>query len=228
MSTDAVMSAAETLPPVARSGAYDAAATLSQLAAAVLDEVDFPMLLVDGTRRLLHMNRAARRELAGNQVLTIAGGSLQVGPQAPRFRQELEMALRHCARRVLACEEGDNRFALGVVPLKTEPANAAEGNLERCATLLVLGRRRLSPALSVQWFARELALTPSEGRVLALLCAGLPPREVARRHGVSLSTVRTQVSAIRAKASVDSVRHLLSRVAALPPIVELYEAAEIR
>ena len=44
---------------------------------------------------------------------------------------------------------------------------------------------------------------------------------IARRFGVALSTVRTQISSIRQKTRSSSLRALVRQVALLPPIVSV-------
>ena len=84
--------------------------------------------------------------------------------------------------------------------------------------LLVLGRRQSTDSLTVDFYARSHALTGAELNVLKALCAGARPKEVARAHGVSITTVRTQIGSIRTKTHTASIRELVDRVAALPPI----------
>ena len=67
-------------------------------------------------------------------------------------------------------------------------------------------------------FAKERGLTSAEGQVLAQVCKGLRPHEIATRHGVQVSTVRTQLRAIRQKTASDSVRDLVQKVSVLPPL----------
>jgi len=53
---------------------------------------------------------------------------------------------------------------------------------------------------------------------LAGLCEGLHPRELAQRHGVSLTTVRSQIGSLRAKTGAGSIRNLVRQVSLLPPM----------
>jgi DNA-binding CsgD family transcriptional regulator len=55
--------------------------------------------------------------------------------------------------------------------------------------------------------------------VLAALCDGTPPRQIASALGVALSTIRSQLGAIRAKTGAASIRTLVRQVAVLPPLV---------
>jgi DNA-binding CsgD family transcriptional regulator len=71
----------------------------------------------------------------------------------------------------------------------------------------------------VQWFARSHDLTLAETRVLEALSEGLQPNDIAARHGVGISTVRSQIGSIRSKTRSDSIGALVRQVAVLPPLV---------
>ncbi|HRD99451.1 MAG TPA: helix-turn-helix transcriptional regulator, partial [Rubrivivax sp.] len=74
------------------------------------------------------------------------------------------------------------------------------------------------PAAAAQDLACCVGLTPAEGRVLALLCAGVRPVEIARCQRVAVATVRTQISSARRKTGAASIRELVRQVAVLPPL----------
>ena len=100
---------------------------------------------------------------------------------------------------------------------ETGPAKA--GITIKPSVLLVFGKQQVCETLSVDHYARVHGLTHAEGMVLAALCDGDTPAEVAERFGVAVSTVRSQISAIRQKTRCNSIRELVRRVAVLPPIV---------
>ena len=84
---------------------------------------------------------------------------------------------------------------------------------------MLLGRSQLCEELSVQCFGRSQGLTGAETRVLVRLGQGTAPAEIARAQGVKLSTVRSQIGAIRDKTGMPSITALVRLVAALPPMV---------
>jgi len=174
----------------------------------MLDEIDYGMVLLDGTGHVLHANQAAHAELDGGHPLRLVGREL--GAQHAQDAGPLGAALdgaRQGLRKLLMLGPAERRVPMSVVPL-------TEG-----VTLLVLGKRQVCEQLSVQGFARGMGLTPAETRVLESLCAGLRPNEIAQRQGVAVSTVRTQIGSIRAKTGVASIRELVRQVAVLPPMV---------
>ena len=192
--------------------------TIDTLVPRMLDEIDYGIMLIEPTDgRLAIANRAARRECADGRTLRVTGERLHAArtlDAAP-----LAMALIDAARErraLLTLGAPDARLTLAVVPI---PA------LAQPRALIILGRRRLCETLSVEMFARRHGLTGAEVNVLRALCDGLLPADIAAKVGVKLATVRTQLSAIRSKTAAASIREVVQRVAALPPIVPaLHEA----
>ncbi len=194
------------------------------LLAAILDEVDYPMLLVAEGLEVLHANRTAMTELDHDHPLQLVGRRLRVqdGHDATALQDSVDAALRRGLRRLMIVGQRVGEPAwLAVVPLqRTGPADALPSSQR--AALLVLGKRRVCQALSMQSFARSHGLTSTETAVLEALCEGTAPEEIARRHGVHLCTVRTQINAVRAKTGAASMRDLVRQVAVLPPILGLF------
>ena len=199
-------------PPAERRRKPDAGPWL----AAMLDEIDYGMLLVGAGSTLLYSNHAARQALAGAHALRVDAGLLR--PRHPQDVAPLADALAAAARgrrSLVMLGQDETRISVSVVPL----ADNADRSHASAPTLLVLGRREMCPPLSVRGYARELALTPTETRVLELLCEGWLPADIAERQHVALSTVRTQIGSIRAKTGAASIRELVRQVARLPPLV---------
>jgi DNA-binding CsgD family transcriptional regulator len=188
--------------------------------AAILDEIDYPMLLVGGELDVLHANRTALTTLAGPRPLQLVGQRLRArSPQdvAP-LSESVEDAVQRGLRRLLLLgREDDDAVWLAIVPLRRQPAGVADS--APGAALLVLAKRRMWQPLSVQSFGRRLRLTGAETAVLEALCDGLLPHEVAQRNGVAMSTVRTQINALRSKMGAQNICDLVRRVALLPPIL---------
>jgi len=190
-----------------------ALAPLARCMSHMLDEIDYGMLLVDAEGRVLYMNHAARRELDTSHPLQIAGAAVAAphAGDAATLQEALADAQRG-KRRLMTLGRGEQFVGISVVPLNEPDVRAG-------ATLLVLGKRQVCEQLSVQGYARSVALTPAETRVLELLCGGVQPTAIAAQQGVAVSTVRTQIGSIRAKTGANSIRELVRQVAVLPPLV---------
>ena len=84
--------------------------------------------------------------------------------------------------------------------------------------MLVFAKQHLCDTTSITLFAHEKGLTGAEGQVLARVCEGMRPQQIAVCQGVQISTVRTQLRSIRQKTASDSVRELIEMVSVLPPL----------
>jgi DNA-binding CsgD family transcriptional regulator len=183
--------------------------------AAMLDEVDYGMLLLSDEDQILHVNHAGRAELDASHPLQLVGRQVRarcsqdVAPLACALRAATQRGLR----KLLSMGEGVHRASVSVVPLAVPDDGSGP------VTLLMLGKRQACEGLSVQGFASSHGLTLAETRVLAGLCNGQPPTEIAAQVGVKIATVRTQIGTIRMKTGAPSIRALIQQVAVLPPMM---------
>lgn len=196
-----------------------AAAPLTRLLTLMLDEIDYGLLLLGEGGRVLHANHAARASLNAQHPLYLLGHELRtrLTKDAAPLHLALQAAVQRGLRKLLTVGEGEQRAGIAIVPLAAPAGADSEPNAP--ATLVVLGRREVCGNLSVQGFAREHHLSQCEEQVLAALCEGRRPNDIAGRHGVKIATVRTQIANIRAKTGSDSIRDLVQRVSVLPPMV---------
>ncbi len=184
-------------------------APLGHLLAGALDEVDYGIALLDAEARVLHMNHQARRRLEAGDALVFDGQRLHARDArlATLFGDALRAAAARGLRRLVDIGRHDEHRHAALVPVA--PGVAA----------LLLGKASVCEGLALQHFARTHELTPAETRVLAALGAGAAPCDIAAEQGVKLSTVRTQIGAIREKTGAASITALVRLVAALPPMV---------
>ena len=179
----------------------------------VLEELDYGVLLVNASGRIIHCNLAARRGLEAGHPLQILGQQLRAlaAEDNERLNEALHAAEAGGRRCLLRLGEGAGRANVVVVPLNRDVSQAA--------VLLILERQQLCGELAAQWFALRYGLTPTETEVLKALSAGARPNDVAELQQVAISTVRTQIQSIRAKSGADSIGELLRQLAVLPPLM---------
>lgn len=200
-----------------RTGAFPIlaeAGLATSLLAATLDEIDYGLLIVDSTAEVIQCNRAGQTELA-DHPLRLLGNRLrahELRDMVPLHRALLDACVRG-RRRMLIIGAPQQRRTLAVVPLQSgrEPGSAR--------ALVMLARREVCVCLSVEAFARAHRLTWAETRVLKALAGGARPNQIALEHEVEVSTVRSQLRAIRAKTGCSDIGSLLRQVALLPPMV---------
>jgi DNA-binding CsgD family transcriptional regulator len=181
----------------------------------VLDELDYGVVMVDLQGEVCLINRTARGDhtSAGLHNLAVgerlaAGTSLETAELMRAIRDAVQLSRRSLVRLGTGM-----RQCIAVVPLGADPI---EGGGQ---ALLLFGRSRVCAPISIAFFARTFGLTPTESQVLEALCQGEPPADIAERNGVAVSTIRTQLTAIRQKTQTGSLRELVRQVSTLPPIV---------
>lgn len=180
-----------------------------------LDEIDYGLLIVTYPSRVVHINHVARAELESDHPLQVVGHELRTRLPADDgpVRDALADAAHRDRRCMLTIGPAGGQVSVAVVPLSASDDN------EQGVTLLMFSKRRACEELTADAFARCHGLTCTETQVLKALCAGITPNEVARRQGVRLSTVRTQICSIRGKTGATSIRALVQQVARLPPLI---------
>jgi DNA-binding CsgD family transcriptional regulator len=144
---------------------------------------------------------------------------------AEQLRRTLERT-RAGVRGLLSLGVGSQTCAVAVVPLcapveycaQTFAAYGTGPDAPACHALLVFAKQQLCDSSTVALFARERGLTSAEGQVLAQVCRGLRPSEIADHHRVQISTVRTQLRNIRLKTCCDTIGEVIRKVSVLPPM----------
>lgn len=181
----------------------------------VLDEIDYGLMVVGVEGELQHANHLGRQELARERFIRVQGGRL-LG-QTAWHGEELQRGIQRAAqgrREMIVLRNGEQSVHIACVPL----FHAFE---EGSSVLLMLGRQNETHNLAISFFSRSHGLTPAEEAVLKALCDGLRVPEIATSRGVSENTVRTHVRALRDKTGIHSIRGMIQRIAALPPLVPL-------
>lgn len=186
----------------------------------VLEGIDYGLWLLDAQGLVLIANRSALAACRRDGPFTLHDGHLLVRDAG--FRTRFGEALsdtRLGLRRLVRVAATGPRSMAAVVPHRSG-SSAADGP----QTLVLLGRRGACEPLSLEMFAHTHHLTLAETMVLAGLCDGLSPSQIAQRLSVALSTVRSQLNAIRAKTGTTNLRELLLMVNGLPPVMSLLSA----
>ncbi|MFT3811869.1 MAG: LuxR C-terminal-related transcriptional regulator [Acidovorax sp.] len=183
--------------------------------AALLDELDYGIILVEPHGEIVHVNRQARRQLQLEGPSSIWGCALCAVDSLPG--QRLKHAIRQSSERGLRgavqLRSPNESLVVSVIPLQLR------ASLDGSLTMLLLQRPQIYTELALTGFAKLHGLTDTETSVLSALCEGRAAQGIAQRQGVALSTVRTQLQSLRSKLGVDSVRALIHLVGRLPPVM---------
>lgn len=182
------------------------------LPADLMDLLEVGLITTRTDGRVVDVNRTAAIWCGGSAPLAITQGWLRTRQVADEHKLLQAMVLARQGRRsMLTFGSQGGPQSVGVVPLPGSPGGAP-------SVLFVLGSRGQPSALALQFFCQAHGLTSAEAAVLAGLARGLSPGEVARHGRVAVTTVRSQIAAVRAKTGARSVAHLLRMVQALPPL----------
>lgn len=180
----------------------------------VLDEIDYGMLLTTPGGALRYANQMALTEILCDGPLRVSGGRVEARDAADQASLHAALAdATRGRRRLIELGRMGGVMSVAVLPMSRNEDAAGEP-----LALLVFGKRRYCEALTVDFYARTRGLTGAESAVLQDLCRGATPKEIAHDRSVAISTVRTHISSIRQKTRTQSIRDLVHRVTALPPI----------
>ncbi len=186
----------------------------SAAAAAALECLSHGVAVFDARGSLAYCNLAAR------SAISRAGWALRsnqlvcaVAEDAQTWRQALRSACLHGRHGLLELQaQSGNANGTASVYVSLTPVRWAHRDM----ALASFEREELCGSLVLQQFSARHRLTSTEGQVLQKLCQGLRPADIAVEHGVSPTTVLTQVAAIRIKTGCNSVQGLLNKLSRLP------------
>jgi DNA-binding CsgD family transcriptional regulator len=204
-------------------GSTAAASANAELLMRVLDEIDYGLLLVTAAGALRYANQLGLQEVTGHGPLHLEHGRLHT--RAPADQGPLHGALgdaQRGRRRLFSVGHNGSSVSVAAVPMPASDEEPGEP-----LVLLVFGKRSAAETLTVDFYARSHGLTGTEMNVLKRICGGMKPKEIARDHGVAISTVRSHICSIRVKTQTDSIRDLVNRVAVLPPITPAMKTAGV-
>jgi DNA-binding CsgD family transcriptional regulator len=186
--------------------------------AEVMNRLAVGVMLVDRERRPILRNRTADRLLALNDGLSISDYGLRAATPSDdavlqRLIADAIAEWRQSGRReramVISRPSGKRAFPVLVAPLlKSEPGDAAE---DAVASIL-FGNPDHRQTINPEVIRTFYDLTPAEAELVALLVDGASLEEAARRRGVSINTVRSQLKAVFAKTDTSRQGELIRLV----------------
>ncbi|WP_394790180.1 helix-turn-helix transcriptional regulator [Rhodoferax sp.] len=182
----------------------------------VLEQMDYGLALVHmPTRQIRFANRLAHDGLNGpgslRSGLCVTEGRLNTLLNVDHAQLERALLRAQSGVRALISLGGEGcTTSVALVPLNAPGAAPF--------ALLVFAKQQLCDSSTMALFARERGLTSAESNVLASVCSGMRPTEIAQHHGVQISTVRSQLRSIRLKTRCDTIRQLVETVSILPPM----------
>lgn len=202
-------------------------ATYAELGMArqLLDQFDHPMMLIDETRGIWHRNAAADAMLARGEFVSDQHGLLVFQDRANDhalaegvFSLDLTNIDPHAPqhRRAVRLRKPDGSPCLALLSA-ARPAQTM-GAFGHTARAIVILHDPCAPQAGLDPFivAECFDLTPAEARVAVLIAGGANAKEIARKQGLSVATVRTQIAQVLEKANVNRQADLIRVLMTLP------------
>lgn len=194
-------------------------------AGAAMDALHIAVCVVDAESRLLYVSPAAEGLLASQQTLRVTDGRLcsRRTPVNDTLRRAIARATRPPRQPSAFSPEPDApasaRLQVRTLPLAAgvRLAQYVDGTRDHGHLALVFVATG-APSPQPHELEQLFGLTRSEAELVGLLARALSPAACAKRRGVSVATVRTQMASVYAKTGVESQTQLLRLVLALPPL----------
>jgi DNA-binding CsgD family transcriptional regulator/PAS domain-containing protein len=187
-------------------------------AEAMLDASETASVLLDGSARILHMNRAAQEIALASDGFTVSID--RIVPTDSSIRAEFGALMTACA----AADLGHPGGALAL------PRSKGKRPLQILITPIRLGEKHRS-AVRVLILATDpdravnfpdailhqvYSLTPAETEIANALLTGFSLEEIAQLRKVSIATVRSQMKSLMAKTDTQRQADLIRLLSTLP------------
>lgn len=196
-----------------------------------LERLGYGLILLDDTGKHLHHTPLAEHLLQQGHGLTLRAGCLRT--PHPDEQNALENLIQQAllglggglqlrGQSALDIPAGSTSLRLSALPVKpgqTLPHGLPSSPFQRPGALLLIQapQEKHSPAADLHAFAARHHLTPAELRVLQSLLNDHAPKQIASEQGVSIKTVRTQLSSLFTKTGTRNQRELVK--AALASVI---------
>ena len=185
-----------------------------QALSAAVDALAYPMMTLQADGLLLHANKAAMDVLGVGEIFVLSATG-QVVPKPATRRAEFVAAMQAAAggqMQQLIWAEGKLTVHASLRLLGPAATSAAAPHV------LLMMAPPADAVFDATGFAVSHRLSNAETRVLEALMHGNHAEDTAKRLGVGVATVRSQIAAIRKKTGHDNVASLLVTLGDLPPL----------
>ena len=197
--------------------------------AALLNQFDRPMILIDAERAIRFCNSAGRRTMEEGDYVCERHGVIHCRDKAADRALSLALyelrlldGLHHSSpppnRRFLRTHAASDGTPIGIylVALRPEATMGAFGHAPRA--LVFFHDFRTNPGVDPMIVAETFGLTPAEARVAVAIADGQTVEKIALRHRVSVKTVRTQLGAVFSKTNTARQADLVRLLVAMPAV----------
>lgn len=179
-----------------------------------LDSLGYGVALLGAHGEAVYLNAFAERILQTADGLTLKAGQMcaKHAPEHAALPHLLQQAANGIGgglhlKRDNGADSVKRPYSLTAIPLQESHPFRPLG--EARVMLLIHDPEYAGPLDSLNNFATRYRLTPAEKRVLTLLLNDLGPQQIADQLGVSIRTVRSQLSSLYTKTKTKNQRDLI-------------------
>ena len=190
----------------------------------LIDRLQYGVVLYGQRSLIMLVNQYASRLFARSRSFTLQGGALRCHDAFEERRLSRLLAAADEGRGGSMTIRGGGEPPVNTlaIPLASATYEHEPGEAEPLGSPvprfgLVFGTTDVQAADTLDTFAAVYGLTGAERRVLTELARDRSPQDIASDGGVSVRTIRTQLSSIYGKAGVAGQRELLAQLLQFPP-----------
>lgn len=185
------------------------------LCAAILNQLELPVLLVEADTSVSYANAAAKAIIDSEDLVHAVSSDHGTSRDGERLRAAIADTCATGAGRVVVLNGDDTVSPLVALAL---PFRDTERHHNGRALVLLRSNKGESEFL-INSLRRLFRLSPAEASIAVSLGAGIDLTELARQRGVKLNTLRSQVASIMAKTGTRRQAQLVALVARIDSIV---------
>ena len=174
----------------------------------LLPKLGFGVVILDERKTVIDYNSRAKRFLPSG---------FQTGERFPLSPAEREQPLEVLLQDAIDSESKYAALRIGKisVPVAIAAFRAGVGDQR---FLILFEQDSLTSDGNLNFLVTQYELTATEVRIVEHLMNGLVPKQIAIRHNVAQSTIRTQIKSILTKTNTNRIGSLILLVARLPRV----------
>lgn len=200
--------------------AHDPGAITLAILQNVLEEIDYGVIVIRSSGRILLTNHLAQAELEASSCIRIRNEKLSA--YSTKSLISIEHALldaKNGVRRLVQTFSSKGTLTLSFAALSDiqdcpQSADKISGEL----VLVLIGKHTVCNPATLAQFGQIHGLTRAEQRLLPAICTGASIKEMAKQQRNSVCTIRVHLRNIRSKTGSASLRPLMLQMTTLPPL----------
>ena len=187
--------------------------------ATIGEAISVPVILLDGERGVLYANSSAHKLLDGRFHLKLQSERLLVTESNlnSHFQAALAEITRNGRQHSVALPlHSDASGRRAILHLASAPSeDDADDTSQKLVFIGIVSFARELEPQELTRLRETFGLSESEAEVAAFILAGKSPREIARRRGTSLQTVRWHIKNIHTKTHTRRLTDLVLQIQAV-------------